>query len=568
MKLPYGQSNFKNMATQGFYYVDRTRYIEELEDLSARFLFYLRPRKFGKSLFISMLEHYYGEQWKGAFQALFGQYYIGQRPTPLANTYLVLTLDFSGIGTDSSERVLHSFNSSLYASISRFVSTYLPQLDRDSLMSLEGESYPADLMNRFLAIVKREFPDKKLYMLIDEYDHFANELIAFRLNDFKEMVSRNGFVRKFFEVIKEETRDGLVDRLFATGVSPVTLDSLTSGFNIGKKIMGELHLHEMMGFTEAEAVAMLAHVGVGEVQMPAVLNDIRQWYNGYLFHPDAAQRLYNPNMLIYFCDHYQSNGRYPEKLLDENIASDYGKISRMLGVGGESYSLPILEKVLTEGRINAELTAQFSFDRPWVRDDYVSLLYYLGVLTVQDRAGSFWSFSIPNFVIKVLYYNYFLETLRQRADLKSYFYNDVSDAFYELSMENKLSPMLAVLEQILSRLSGRDVVHFGESHLHAIFASLLTTAQGYLVRSQPEIARKFVDILCVHLPHVPVNWNFAFELKYLKKNDATQLESKKAEARSQMMGYLQTEDLQHIPHLAAYIIVVVGDAVAHVEQVS
>ena len=567
MKLPYGQSNFKNMATQGFYYVDRTRYIEELEDLSARFLFYLRPRKFGKSLFISMLEHYYGEQWKGAFQALFGQYYIGQRPTPLANTYLVLTLDFSGIQTDDRNAVFRSFSTAIRTNILKFISTYRTYFTPEDRKIFMEERTPSEHMREFFALLSQAIPDKKLYILIDEYDHFANELIAFRLNDFKEMVSRNGFVRKFFEVIKRETRDGLVDRLFATGVSPVTLDSLTSGFNIGKKVMGELHLHEMMGFTEAEAVAMLAHVGVGEVQMPAVLNDIRQWYNGYLFHPDAAQRLYNPNMLIYFCDHYQSNGRYPEKLLDENIASDYGKISRMLGVGGENMALEIMDEVLAQESLSAKLTHQYSFERTWTRDDFVSLLYYLGVMTVKGRILSDWVFCIPNFVIKKLYFEYFLDLLRSQATLEESSYQ-IRVAIQDMAIRNDLTAFLAIVQRLIKRLSNRDARQFNESHLKVAFASLLSTTDAWLVRSEPEYERQYVDLVCIHLPQFREYWNFAFELKHLKKKDAAQFEVVHTQARQQMERYLATEDLQHLPQLAAYVIVVIGSQIQLVDQVN
>ncbi|MCB9263446.1 MAG: AAA family ATPase, partial [Lewinellaceae bacterium] len=353
MKLPYGQSNFKTIATEGFYYVDRTTFIEKLEGLASRFLFYLRPRKFGKSLFVSMLEHYYGEEWKSEFSNLFGKYYIGKNPTPLANRYLVLNFDFSGILTDTMETVLRSFTVAVKTDIQRFFSTYRGYFTEEDREAIEREKSPDEVMRRFFSILQRAAPGKQLYILIDEYDHFANELIAFQLEDFRKIVSGNGFVRKFYEVIKEETKSGLVGRMFVTGVSPVTVDSLTSGFNIGKKVSLELPLHDMMGFTEAEAVEMLAHAGIKEGEMPTVLDGIRNWYNGYLFHPDAPNRLYNPNMLIYFGDHYQMYHRYPEKMLDDNIASDYGKIRRMLGVGGEAYSLAILEEVLAKGETRA-----------------------------------------------------------------------------------------------------------------------------------------------------------------------------------------------------------------------
>jgi len=558
MKLPYGQSNFLNVATE-FYYVDRTQYIEVLEQQANRFLFFLRPRKFGKSLFVSMLEYYYGMQHKEDFGRIFGKYYIGQHPTPAANSYLVLTLDFSGISTDNRPLVLDGFNLAVKTGVERLFDHYgAGVITAEHRRQIEEENLPADIIQRCFNITNHFWPDRKIYILIDEYDHFANELIAFHLEDFKEIVGRNGFVRKFFETIKKESRNGLVERMFATGVSPITLDSLTSGFNIAKKIGTDIDFHSMMGFTEQESTELLAHVGIAPTEMPAIIADLRSWYDGYLFHPDAETHLYNPNMLIYFGDYYQRRNTYPEKLLDDNIASDYGKIRRLLGVGGEEMSLSILEDVLSQDSVRANLTGMFSFDRDWARDDYTSLLYYLGVLTVRGRAGSFWDFSIPNFVIKGLYYSYFLDTLRQRAELKETFFTDINNAFYTLSMDNELQPMIEVVERILSRLSGREVQRFGESHVQAIWAALLNTSQAYLVRTEHETERRFVDILCAKLPQIPVNWSFAFELKYLKKSEAKLLKAQAEEARTQLESYLQTEDLRRIPNLAAYAIVFVG----------
>ena len=545
--------------------MDRTTYIEKLEDLAGRFLFYLRPRKFGKSLFISMLHHYYGEEWKGEFHDLFGKYYIGQHPTPLANSYLVLKFDFSGIQTDKRDGVERYFTAKVNNGIKDFFTAYAYP-EGDYGLADETDSAGA-LLDNFFSLVKKRSPGKKIYILIDEYDHFANELIAFHLDTFKESVSRNGFVRKFFEVIKEATGEGLVDRMFVTGVSPVTLDSLTSGFNIGEKISLELNLHEMLGFTEREAVELLAVAGAAEAEMPAMLEDLRNWYNGYLFHPDATNRLYNPNMLIYFANLYQRHGKYPEKLLDENIASDYSKIRRMLESGGQTTALNIQEEVLEKGWVRASLTIQFTFDRLWVKDDFTSLLFYLGMLTVQGRAGAFWTFAIPNFVIKTLFYDYFLEVLRQRVELKETLYTEMNDATYTLSMDNDPVPLIRIVEKILTRLSGRDVQKFEESHLQTIFAALLTSSQAYLVRSQPEVERHFVDLLCTIQPGVPVNWNFAFELKYLKKKEASQLKAKTAEAVRQLEDYLQTDDLRNIPHLAAYAIVFVGAEAKVVKRV-
>jgi hypothetical protein len=463
MKLPYGQSNFKKVAADS-YYVDRTMYIERLEAQNNRFLFYLRPRKFGKSLFVSMLEHYYGQQHQADFEQNFGRFYIGRQPTPLANQYLVLKFDFSGIKTDDRKALEQQFANKVRLGILAFMSAYRAYFTAADRQAIQAQPSGNEAIGLLFELVREKVPSGKLYILIDEYDHFANELVAFYLDDFKAIVSRNGFMRKFFELIKVETASGLVERLFATGVSPVTLDSLTSGFNIAEKLSEDLELHDMMGFTEQETMDMLSFAKVAEADMPRIIRDLRDWYDGYCFNPDAPHRLYNPEMVIYFANHYEQYKAYPEELLDENIASDYHKLRRMLLVGGAEMGLATMEAVMAQGWIRAKLTRQFTFERPWLPDDQVSLLYYLGMLTVKERMGAFWAFQVPNLAIHQLYYKFFFDKLRERAELKEDLYSDLGDAVHVLSMDNELKPFLRVVERVLGRLSGRDVQRFEKSH--------------------------------------------------------------------------------------------------------
>ena len=558
IRFPYGVSNFKTLVSEGYYYIDRTDYLEKLEKTDSPYQFFLRPRRFGKSLVVSIMEHYYGKQHRDDFQSLFGKYYIGQHPTPRANAYMVLKFDFSGIGTSTLQDITASFLATVKTGVQTMMGQYREVFDEKDISEIEVLENPARVIEKMLEIVASKPVREKIFLLIDEYDHFTNEIIAFHFASFQEIVSQNGFVRKFFEMVKKGTQSGIIDRIFITGISPVTLDSLTSGFNIGTTLSLNLNMHEFMGFTEAETAEVLRLAGVPEADMARTKEDVRSWYNGYLFHPEAAHRLYNPDMVLYFAMQYRESGKYPERLLDINVASDYSKIRRMMEASGREMGLTVQEEVLAKGWIRANLTYQFTFERTWIQDDLVSLLYYLGMLTVEGRAGVFWTFSIPNFVIRALFYEYFVETLRQRAELKETLYTEINDAIYALSMDNEPAPLMRIVEKILARLSGRDVQRFDESHLHTIFAALLTSSQAWLVRSQPETERRFVDILCTILPGVPVNWNFAFELKYLKKKDASSLQAKTEEAVSQLRAYLQTEDLRRIPHLAAYAVVFVG----------
>ena len=224
-KLPYGISDYEKLIENNYYYVDKTMYIEKLEDLAETSIMFLRPRKFGKTLFTSTLEYYYDINAKDKFDRLFGETYIGKNPTKLKNKYHILRFNFSGIDTSSVESTIKSFRSRTISAIELFVGTY--GLDFFVNTDDEAENILDNLFKAFY-LQKRE---EKIYVIIDEYDHFANELLDFQTENFKNMVSKNGKVRKWYEILKQGT-ENVVDRIFITGVAPITLDSLTSGFNI------------------------------------------------------------------------------------------------------------------------------------------------------------------------------------------------------------------------------------------------------------------------------------------------------------------------------------------------
>lgn len=562
LKLPYGASNFEKIALEDYYFVDRTQYITQLEELAEPYLFFLRPRRFGKSVFISMLQCYYGVEYADQFTEIFGRFAIGQKPTPLANRYLVLRLEFSRISTDTSESTFQGFLANVKEGLALFVERYnFCFAPEDGAYILAGTT-PTFVFNRFIERFQQRQAHSttkyKIYLLIDEYDHFANELVAFRLNEFKTIVGRSGFVRKFYESIKNATGEGVIDRIFITGVSPVTLDGLTSGFNIGTHLTLDLQFHNMMGFTEAEVGAILAGVGIAENDLPTVLDELRQWYNGYLFHAKAPARLYNPDMVLYFATQYTRNNGYPEELLDTNIASDYGKLRQLFRINGqEVQNLAVLNELITTGQFAARLTRQFSFEKAFSTDELISILYYLGVVTIDQAQLSRFIFKTPNFVIRQLYFDYFQHLILQRANL----YTDdlhIYDRVLQLAQENNIMPIVEAMEMILLQLSNRDAGGFDEKYVKAIFASLLYSTQIYIIHSEYETNRRYVDLLLTRRPPIDPNFQFAFELKYLKLQDAGQVNRVKQEALTQMQDYLQHEKLRALTDLCAWVIVFVG----------
>ncbi len=562
LKLPYGVSNFTKLAKEEYYFVDRTAFIAQLEQMNEPYLFYLRPRRFGKTLFVSMLQTYYGQEYAAQFADIFGNYAIGQKPTPLANRYLVLKLDFSRINTQTSESTYQEFQNNVKFGIKDFLTAYpFCFAPEDEAYILAGES-PTDLLSRLFSQLRRRQSEKqtdhKIYLLIDEYDHFANELVAFRLEEFKTSVSRNGFVRKFYENIKTATGDGVVDRIFITGVSPLTLDSLTSGFNIGKHLSLDIQFHNMLGFSEQEVAAILTGVGVEESRLPATLADLRRWYNGYLFNSKAQAKLYNPDMALYFASEFSRTGEYPEELLDTNIASDYGKLRELFRVEGqEVQNLAVLNELITEGQVSAQLTRQFSFEKDFTRDDLISLLFYLGIVTIKAAELSRFIFEPPNFVITQLYFTYFQQIVLRRAALRA---DDlrIYDRVLKLAQENDIAPLIEAVESILLQLSNRYAVGFDEKYVKAVFASLLYPTQIYTIFSEYETERRYVDLLLTRRPPIDPNYQFAFELKYLKQQAADQLETVKAAGLTQLQNYLRHEKLQELTDLRAWLVVFVG----------
>jgi len=323
--LPYGIPNFAKIAAESYIYVDKTPFIRKLEDAGEPYIFYLRPRKFGKSLFVSTLEYYYDLKHADKFEMLFGDFHIGANPTPLHNSYMILLFDFSGIDTTTRESTYQGFRGKVKLGVEDFWDKYEDLLgveDRDEILNInEPERMVGELIQR----VRRK-TGRKIYLLVDEYDHFANELLAFRFDMFRELVSRTGFVRKFYEVLKTGARDGVIDRMFITGVTPITLDSLTSGFNIARNLSLDEEFHPMLGFTEDETRRLIwevcSHCSADPDEIYSQMSD---YYNGHRFCAEADDvKLFNPDMVLYYLSDYR---RYDaSEKYEDHVAPRHGSV--------------------------------------------------------------------------------------------------------------------------------------------------------------------------------------------------------------------------------------------------
>ena len=354
IKLPNGISDYKKIVEDNCVYIDKTKYIEKLENI-AFYTFFFRPRWFGKSLFTSVIEYYYGINYADEFEQLFGKTYIGINPTERKNSYYILKFDFTELRRGTSEDLVESFRRSTLVSYDKFCGKYGLKLE----YLKDGE--PADILNDFLAQFRKK-ADGRIYVIIDEYDYFANELLNFQTELFSDIVTKTDFVRKWYEKIKDGTSNGIIGRFFATGVSPITLDRLTSGFNIAMDYTQFETFNEMMGFTEEE-VRFLISETLGDVsadEMGQIVDEMRTCYDGYLFNPHSKERLFNSNMSLNYLSAYHQTRRPPDSLLDASITSDYSKMGKMFALKNKSPNFEVLQEIIEGKEQTAFMTGRYN----------------------------------------------------------------------------------------------------------------------------------------------------------------------------------------------------------------
>ena len=558
-KLPYGISNYEELVTDNYFYIDKTKYIEKLENLAEKRIMFLRPRKFGKTLFTSVLENYYDIKKKDKFEELFKDTYIGKKPSKLRNSYYILRFNFSGIDTTNTETTINGFKEKVSIAIEGFVAKYGLNYYVNPELTAEG------LLSSIVEAFKNQRVGEKIYVIIDEYDHFANELLGFNTNQFKSLVSKNGKVRKWYEILKEGT-ESVVDRIFITGVAPITLDSLTSGFNIGSDITKDEEFNEMMGFTKEEVVKLMESQQIGEKEQEELLPIMKENYDGYKFSLNADKRMYNSNMCLYFLKDYVRLGKIPEELVDVNIASDYSKIGKMLSLCKGEDRISIIEKTIAGEGILTEIVQKFNPAMEFTERELVSMLYYLGYLTIDDEVAGYARLSIPNKVMKEIYSEYFLKILdeEEKLNIDNNYYTEIG---IEVALEGRIDKIVKLLQKYLKNLSNRDYQRFDEKYIKLIFYCIVMNLKIYTVKSEVEVEREYPDIVLIPRQKDKGYHSIMVEFKYLKKAEESQVEEKQKEARMQIERYSSYEEIKDIEKMNKYTVVVVNDKI-YVEKIS
>ena len=557
-KLPYGISNYQELIEDNYYYVDKTKYIEKLENLAEKRIMFLRPRKFGKTLFTSVLENYYDVKKTDKFDELYKDTYIGKNPTNLKNSYHILRFNFSGIDTTNTETTIKGFKREVASSIKVFVEKY----GMDFYINEEDEA--ENILDNLIKAFGIQRSKEKIYVIIDEYDHFANELLGFNPNQFKDLVSKNGKVRKWYEILKKGT-ESVVDRIFITGVAPITLDSLTSGFNIGLDMTQDRDFNEMMGFTEEELRKLMKEQNISKEEQEEILPIMKENYDGYRFSLKGKEKMYNSNMCLYFLNSYIRFKEIPNQLIDVNIASDYSKLGRMLDLCKGENRAEIIEKTVSGEGILADIVEKFNPAMEFEERELVSMLYYLGYLTISEEKLGKAELKIPNKVMREIYSEYFMKILNQATEMeiKNSEYNEILE---EIALEGKIDKIVELLQKYLKNLSNRDYQRFDEKYVKLIFYCIVMNLKIYSVKSELEVEREYPDIVLIPRDRSKGYNAIMVEFKYLKKSEEGKIEEKQKEAKEQIERYANTEEMKDIEKMNKYTIVAVNDKL-YVEKI-
>ena len=516
-QVPYGVADFATVIEQNLYYVDKTMFIPELEK-QPRNLFFIRPRRFGKSIFLSMLYSYYDCTQSHKFQSLFGNLWIGQHPTPLQGKYQVLFLDFSQI-TGNIDKLETKFNSYLSINLDAFVRQYSEYYQAEMEEILAQEDFEEKMELIFKAAKAHQY---HLYLIIDEYDNFTNVILNERgENVYHAITHADGFYRDVFKKFK-----GNFERIFMIGVSPVTLDDVTSGFNIGWNISIKPEFDEMLGFSTTDVVEMFTYYKEhGSIpvdsDIDAIVNDMKPWYDNYCFAEEALKkktRMFNCDMVLYYLRNYMDAGCPPEEMIDPNTRTDYGKMKKLLQfdkLDGERKG--IIRKIAEEEQIVTQLYESFSAYQIPKAEIFPSLLFYYGMLTIKGTRGSKLILGIPNNNVRKQYYGYLEEEYQAKAYVDV---NQLTDYYYDMAYDGKWEEGLRFMADAYAKVSSvRDGIE-AERNLQGFFMAYLNLNDYYITAPELELNHGSCDFfLLPDLTHYASQHSYILELKVLSKKD-------------------------------------------------
>ena len=545
-RIPYDMQNFEDVIKEDCYYVDKTPFIEEIED-SNMYFFFLRPRRFGKSLTISMLENYYDINKKDKFDEIFGKLYIGENPTPEHNSYLIIHLNFAIIVGDLND-YKHGMDNYCRTQFNYFVDVYSHLLPEGTKEGLNQQEDAVNQLNYLCTQSKKS--GQKIYLFIDEYDHFTNQILAHKEHEQRYRIQTHGegYLRKFFDTVKGAAGDTLA-RVFVTGVSPVTMDDLTSGFNIGTNYSLAPEFNEMTGFTENEVRDMLGYyssVLPFNHSVDELIKVMKPWYDNYCFAEEEYGKttMYNSVMVLNFLDKYiRNNYDIPKNMVESNVRIDYDKVCMLIRHDKEfAHDASIIQQLVTQGFVTGKLVENFPAERINDPDNFLSLLFYFGMVTIDGDYKGFTKFIIPNEVVRDQMYTYLLDTYKE---------NDLTyDSFKKGKLESQLAydgnykAYFEFIADSLKRYSSQRDKQKGEAFVHGFTLAMTSQNQFYRPISELDNDGGYADIFLSPLCDIYKDMvdSYIIELKYCKTNTADeQLQVLFKEASAQICRYANSD---------------------------
>ena len=547
-RIPYGMMNFAVIRRDDCYYVDKTRFIPMIEEAD-KFFFFIRPRRFGKSLTVNMLQHYYDILAKDKFDALFGDLYIGKHPTRDRNSYLVLYLNFSGIvgelhnyrkGLDAHCQTMFDYFCDIYAD-------YLPKGIKEELDKKEGAVEQFEYL-----FTECNKTNQRIYLFIDEYDHFTNAILSDieSLHRYTDETHGEGYLRAFFNKIKAGTYSS-IERCFITGVSPVTMDDLTSGFNIGTNYSLTPEFNEMIGFTEEEVRQMLTYYSTTSPfnhSVDELIEIMKPWYDNYCFAEECygETTMYNSNMVLYFVKNYIQRGKAPRDMVEDNIRIDYEKLRMLIRKDKEfAHDASIIQTLVSEGYVTGELKKGFPAVNITNPDNFVSLLYYFGMLTISGTYEGRTKLTIPNQVVREQIYTYLLSTYNEaELNFSSYEKNELASA---LAYRGDWKAYFGYSADCLKHYTSQRDKQKGEFFVHGFTLAMTAQNRFYRPISEQDTPAGDVDIfLCPLLDiYSDMKHSYIVELKYAKyKDPESRVEELRQEAIAQANRYADTDTVK------------------------
>ena len=546
-RLPYGIGDFTDLRRKGCYYSDKTQYIPTME-AAGDFLFLIRPRRFGKSIFLSMLAAYYDIAGQDKFDTLFDGLWIQQHPTEEKGQYQVMYLDFSQATVGLDGTLKQRFDQYCSIKFKSFARKYAKHYEHNFVEKVEQFGTNSSAQLGFICDEAKKF-NHRLYLIIDEYDNFTNNV----LNEEGEQIYHalthaTGFYREVFKLYKANFQ-----RILMMGVSPVTMDDVTSGFNIALNITADPRFNMMLGFSETEVRRMIAYYQEQDLikhDPDELIEEMKPWDDNYCFAEESLRtdpKMFNSDMVLYYMNNQITFGTSPKAMLDTNTRTDYTKLKRLVqleGMGTEQHST--LQQIAAEGSIVADLHMSFPAEHIFDEGNFVSLLYYYGMLTIVGTRGDMLRLGIPNNNVRKQYYEYLLTEYKRMGNID---FSPLKLAFYDLAVDGKCQQVFAMIAERYAQVSSVRNAIEGERNFQGFMMCMFSLCSYYLMLPEIEMSHGYCDIFLMpdRMRYPEVAHSYIIELKYLtaKDSEAT-AEEQWAEAVDQVRRYTADRKVQQM----------------------